>query len=205
MDLYSLFHSLTHTSTDMDKRIKTRNISNPFSFRKSPEPAYANMPTFRIKDESAPIESFSTDLVHKSYTVFRKQALDKRLSSSPGETPVDMDVLYQFWFHFLVRNFNSRMYNEFRSLALDDVSSRDSTSGLQYLIKFYDGVLLSKDVIGDGVARDFVELVKSETGANERPAFSRLRYAWRNGAFNLKSRKKIDSLIDETLRADLDR
>lgn len=189
----------------MDKRDKIRHLKKSLPFRNPSEPTYPTTPTFQIQDESVPIESFSTDLIHESYTVFHQQALDKRSPSSLGETPVDMDVLYQFWSHFLVRNFNSRMYNEFRNLALDDVTSRNSRSGLQHLIKFYDGVLLSNDVLRDGVARDLVELVKSETGRNERPAFNRLRFAWRNGAFNLKSRKKIGSLIDASLQADLDR
>ncbi|WEW61581.1 hypothetical protein PRK78_007072 [Emydomyces testavorans] len=202
---FQLDEILKQASIDVDRRVKTASLTKCYSSIKSSEQVPGHMPTFWIKDKNAPIESIPPGLVHESYTVFRKHALDKRLSGSSGETSVDMDVLYQFWSHFLVRNFNSRMYNEFRNLAFDDVSSRNSTTGLQYLIKFYDGILSSNRVILDGIARDLIELVKSEASANEKPAFQQLRRVWRNGAFNLKSRKKIDGLIDESLRAELER
>jgi la-related protein 1 len=161
------------------------------------------MPTFWVKDKDNPIECLPADLVHKSYNEFRKQTLDKRRSLTSTDGHLDMDVLYQFWSHFLVRNFNSKMYDEFRSLAFDDLSTRESSTGLNNLIRFYDGVLSSNRVISDGVAQDLVDLVKSE--ASERPTFQKLRSAWRNGAFNLNNRKKIDLIIDENLRTELEK
>ncbi|KAI2084415.1 hypothetical protein LOZ36_004808 [Ophidiomyces ophidiicola] len=189
--------------TERLKRV-TDKLTKSFSTNTLPEKTRNPSPTFWINSKNSPIKSPQTDLIHESYTVFRKQALDKWLSKSSGELPVDMDVLYQFWSHFLVRNFNSRMYNEFRNLAFDDVSSRHSTSGIHYLIKFYGNTLLRNKIIADGLAKDFLDLVQSEANAKERPAFRRLRSVWRNGAFNLKSRKKIDELIDENLRSQLD-
>ncbi|EEP78616.1 predicted protein [Uncinocarpus reesii 1704] len=196
---------LIESSADLDQRRRAAGLTNS-SLVKSSVQVGGQTPSFWIKSKNnTPIESLSTDLVHESYTIFRKQALDKRLSDSSSETPVDMDVLYQFWSHFLVRNFNSRMYDEFRSLAFDDISSRNSSTGLQYLIKFYAGILSSDKVIPDGIARDLVSLVQSEMNTNEKPTFGQLRRAWRDGAFNLKSRKKVDGLLDESLRAELER
>jgi la-related protein 1 len=40
---------------------------------------------------------------------------------------------------------------------------------------------------------------------NDRPGFERLRAAWRNGALDMKSRKKIDNLVDPKLREELER
>ncbi len=97
------------------------------------------------------------------------------------------------------------MYDEFRRLAFEDALERQSNVGIKNLIQYYDEAIASQKVISDEIARDFVDLVKSETTANERPAFTKLRAAWRNGAFNMKNRKKIDTFLDQNLRTDLER
>ncbi len=78
-------------------------------------------------------------------------------------------------------------------------------TGMRNLISFYDEILNSKKkVIPEALARHYVELVKSEE-PGDRPAFERLRAAWRNGALDMKSRKKIDNLVDPKLREELER
>jgi len=96
------------------------------------------------------------------------------------------------------------MYSEFRRYAFED--ARDSSMiGMRNLISYYDEVLNNKKkVIPEGLARDYVDLVKREEGS-DRPAFDRLRAAWRNGALDMKSRKKIDTLVDPKLREELER
>ena len=90
-------------------------------------------------------------------------------------------------------------------MAFDDVNTRNSNVGLKNLVQYYDESMLGQKVISDEIARDFVNLVKSESAGKERPAFDKLRAAWRNGATNMKNRKKIDNIVDAELKVQLER
>ncbi|KAF2084445.1 hypothetical protein K490DRAFT_49114, partial [Saccharata proteae CBS 121410] len=161
---------------------------------------------FWIKDRESPVESESlpADANVVLYTELRNTALKQRASASQGSCPYDLDVLYQFWSHFLIRNFNTSMYNEFRQLAHDDSSQRSSSVGMSNLLKYYSEALSSQSDIRERIARHYVELVAAESADNGRPAFKQLRAAWRNGALNVKNRKKINMFIDASLRTSLE-
>lgn len=156
--------------------------------------------------QQAPIPKGNPD---ELYTIVRARALASRESSAPGETHPHMKVLYDFWSHFLCRNFNPKMYTEFRQFATED-AKENALDGMKSLISYYDEILISKKkVISDVLALHYVELVNDERAAAQpnadRPAFGKLRAAWRNGALDLKSRKKIDNLVDQNLREELER
>jgi la-related protein 1 len=54
-----------------------------------------------------------------------------------------MQKLYNFWSQMLLNDFNAKVYQEFRDLALEDASHEaPSTSGLKSLVEFYEKLLL---------------------------------------------------------------
>jgi len=116
-----------------------------------------------------------------------------------------MNHLYEFWSHFLVDVSSPRMYKEFRTVAIEDQSTRGSSDGMQYLVRFYGDTLRSPRVVLPEIAQDFIDVVKMESKDENRPAFRKLRSILRNGAFNLKSRKIIDNLLDSELKTELEK
>jgi la-related protein 1 len=139
------------------------------------------------------------------YTTFRERALRNRNKASDGETHYDMKALYEFWSHFLVRNFNPQMYHDFRTFAREDALQKQTDIGINCLITYYDHSLnnKSKTIPGD-LARHYVDLVRNEDTTKERNGFNKLRAALRNGALNPKSRKKIEGFIDPDLKEALE-
>jgi la-related protein 1 len=158
------------------------------------------MPVFWNKDGAQLIESALDDIAWEPYESLHDRALEQRLY---GDLSATMESLYKFWSHFLVRNFNARMYDEFHALALED-SSQGSNSGINHLIRYYEALLSGQTPLTDRHANDLVQLIQNESDVS-RPAFQKLRTAWRNGAFNLKSRKRVDMIITSGLRAELEK
>jgi la-related protein 1 len=157
-----------------------------------------------VKGKDGPVESLPLDSSYEHYLDLRFKALEQRQNAPTGTCPYDTDVLYQFWSHFLIRNFNLRMYQEFYDLAFEDSTHRGSNVGLTNLIKYYgESLLSSQSPVRERVARDYVELVKSEKDTNQ-PAFRQLRSALRNGALDPRNRKRIGEFLDVELRESLE-
>ncbi|EPS40739.1 hypothetical protein H072_5366 [Dactylellina haptotyla CBS 200.50] len=70
-----------------------------------------------------------------AYTEFKNRVLGRRGKDGVADVP-EIDILYRFFSHFLRKHFNLNMYNEFKSLALEDFHN-GSMSGVEYLYKFH--------------------------------------------------------------------
>jgi la-related protein 1 len=151
--------------------------------------------------DGAPPDSWNHDgSTSEKYQSLHDRALAERV---PGIVTDDMDWLYQFWSHFLVRNFNLDMYNDFCSMAWEDAAAGHD-GGLNHLGQYYGALLTGQRVLTDRLAEDIVKLAETEF-KNNRKTFYKLRSAVRDGAFNLKSRKMIDKFLTPELKEELEK
>jgi la-related protein 1 len=112
-----------------------------------------------------------------------------------------MEVLCQLWSHFLIRNLNTRMYEEFRDLAFQDALFHMTNVGLSSLIKLYSQSLLSSQtVVRHRVAYDHVALVESEDDDHSQ-AFTQLRSDLTSNCLNPESQQRSQRLLTDDLWA----
>lgn len=179
----------------------------PFRAAKSPSrPVKSSLELFWLKGNDMKATELPSNGDSEPYFQVHAQAMEARRNAGSGECPYELQVLYQFWSHFLIRHFNTTMYDEFRHLAREDVDRGFSDSGMKHLLAYYNEALVNHRIIRDRVARHYVQLVIREDGAKSvRPAFEQLRKAWLNGALNLRNRKRVTDWMSDELKAELDR
>ncbi|KAF2094873.1 hypothetical protein NA57DRAFT_45965 [Rhizodiscina lignyota] len=169
------------------------------------------MRLYWVKDNDQPVDCLPSFSERERYLDLYSKALKERDEASKGVSPYNVDVLYGFWSHFLLRNFNTTMYNDFRRLAVDDFENRESVAGFKALLKYYKEALSNENhSIRTRVAWHYVDLAKRDLEnedagrRTDKLAFKQLKNQWRDGATSLRNRKVLGEFVDDELRTTLD-
>jgi hypothetical protein len=166
----------------------------------SPQAAAVDSPAFYTKEgEQTQMPPAKPGQYFVSYIALHESSLQQRDQGIEGA----MTPMYSFWANFLVDKFNDGMYTEFKRLADADLEEGD-TIGMQHLINYYHGALKSQAALSEHVVIDLVTLLREEKEPH-RPIFKMLRIAWRDGALNLKTRKRIGDILTDVEKSEFDK
>ena len=135
----------------------------------------------------------------QTYMSLHDTALQQRLMGVKEA----LEPLYNFWTDFLVDKFNLGMYQEFKNNAINDMQEGHD-SGMLHLVRFFGKILSGPIPISQRLASDVVNLSREEFWG-KRPILQIMRAAWRNGATNMKTIKRLGDVLTAEEKAELDK
>lgn len=185
-------------SPEQFERVRSLQFGqNPVTFKKS-----GGQAMYFTQGEGPRPELMRPGYIHEDYMTLREQAYNQR---SENHSDGALLVLYPLWADFLAvpHQFNVGMYEEFKTWALED-AEKGNNNGKKYLVKFYDAMLGSNNAMTERISNDIINIARAESGS-DRQTWTKLRGAWRNGATNLKTRKRLADLLTAEEREELDR
>lgn len=152
--------------------------------------------------DGPPLQFQKPGFIHEEYPVLYDRAQSQR---AEGYVDDAVKALYNFWAEFLCvpNQFNVSLYEDFKNWALEDLKNGHE-NGKAHLVRFYDAMLGSKTAVTERIARDIVSIARAED-KNDRPLWKKLRAAWRNGATNMKTLKRLTDVLTVEEKAELDR
>lgn len=114
-----------------------------------------------------------------------------------------LEPLYSFWTDFLADKFNSGMYQEFKETAQGE-AQEGNPAGLGHLNRYFAKLLSGPIPVSERLASDMVALAREDKGS-DRSLFQILRGAWRNGATNMKTIKRLGAEFTVEEKEQLDK
>lgn len=157
---------------------------------------------YSIQGEGPPPHLVRPGYIWEEYLSLRDLALKQRAENHFDGAVVP---LYPLWAEFLSvpNQFNVGMYEDFKAWALED-EEKGNDNGKKHLVQFYDAMLSGVSPMTERLSKDVVDIARAESGVS-RPVWLKLRAAWRNGATNLKTRKRLTELLTSEEKNELDR
>ncbi|KIW13019.1 hypothetical protein PV08_08206 [Exophiala spinifera] len=173
---------------------------NNLSFGKDATVSVADSVTYFTKDgHETQLPPPLSGQYDQSYQTVHDMVFQQKLLGIDGA----LEPLYSFWSDFLVDKFNVGMYEEFKSTASADMEE-GSASGMNHLIRYYGKVLSGPIPISERLAADMVQFSRQETDVASSLLHT-LRGAWRNGATNMKTIKRLGDVLSAEEKAELDK